>query len=202
MRLLAHHQGQARADPALAAVGRRLRPGRVHAPGPPQDGVRRRRAPPAQSSGARHDHGPALRGRLLRGHRHGPRAQVPQGRGQGGVQQPAELHRGHQRALRAAAARRHRQAGGGKAVRARRPDVRRVPGAEVRRQVRALLLRQRYLPTVLLRALLGHHPLAAGQGVPQAPGEGGRRPAQGRPLPLVLMKGREGRLAPGRRLNL
>lgn len=49
VRVLPHHQGQARADPALAALGRRLRPGRIHAPRPPQDRVRRRRAPAPES---------------------------------------------------------------------------------------------------------------------------------------------------------
>ena len=39
---------------------------------------------------------------------------------------------------------------------------------------------------VLLRALLGHHPLPAGPRVPQAAGEGGRRPAARCALPLVL----------------
>lgn len=77
-------------------------------------------------------------------------------------------------------------AGGGEAVRARRPDVRRVPGGPVRRQVCALLLRQCDLPAVLLRALLGHHPLPARPRVSQAAGQGRRRPAPGRTLPLVL----------------
>lgn len=40
---------------------------------------------------------------------------------------------------------------------------------------------------VLLRALLGHHPLAAGTGVPQAAGQGGGGQAARRALPLVLM---------------
>ncbi|CAN7990801.1 unnamed protein product [Ixodes hexagonus] len=181
-----HHQGQARADPALAAGRRRLRAGRLAAARPTQDRLRGRRAQAAQGRRAGHDHGPAVRRRLLRGHRHGPGAQVPQGRRPRGLLQPAELHRRHQRPLRPAAARGHREAGGSEAVRAGRPDVRRVPGGPVRRQVRALLLRQRDLPAVLLRALLGHDPLAARPRVPQAAGEGGRRPAPGSTLPLVL----------------
>lgn len=40
--------------------------------------------------------------------------------------------------------------------------------------------------TVLLRALLGDDPLAAGARVPQAPGQGGRGSAPGRALSLVL----------------
>ncbi len=35
-----------------------------------------------------------------------------------------------------------------------------------------------HLFSVLLRAVLGHHPLQAGQGVSQAAGEGGRGQAQ------------------------
>ncbi len=78
-------------------------------------------------------------------------------------------------------------------VRAGRPAVRRVPGRAVRRQVRALLLRQRDLPAVLLRTVLGHHTLAPGQGVPQAAGQGGRRQAQDRAIQVVLRKnGRKG----------
>ena len=57
------------------------------------------------------DHGSAVWRRLLRRHRHRPRAQVPERRRPRGVLQPAELHQRHQRALRAAAARRHRQEG-------------------------------------------------------------------------------------------
>lgn len=92
-----------------------------------------------------HDHEPAVRRRVLRWHRHRPRAQVPEGCGPGGLLEPAELHIGDFRALRAAAARGHRQAGGGEALRTGRSDVRRVPGPAVQRQVRALLLRQRHL---------------------------------------------------------
>ena len=63
------------------------------------------------SSRAGDDHGPAVRRRVLRGHRHRPRAEVPQGGGARRLLQPAELHRGDQRALRPTAAGRHRQEG-------------------------------------------------------------------------------------------
>ena len=63
------------------------------------------------TSGARHDHGPAVRRSLLRRHRHRPRAALPQGRGQGRLLQPAELHRRHLRQVRPAPARRDRQEG-------------------------------------------------------------------------------------------
>jgi len=49
VRVLPDYQGQARADPAVAPVGRRLRPGRFHAAGPPQDRLRRRCATSAES---------------------------------------------------------------------------------------------------------------------------------------------------------
>ncbi|CAH0757665.1 unnamed protein product [Diatraea saccharalis] len=76
----------------------------------------------------------------------------------------------------------------GEAVRAGRPDVRRVRGRALRLQVRAVLLRQRHVSTVLLRALLGDDPLSSRARVPQAPGEGGRRPPARRALPLVLVR--------------
>lgn len=41
--------------------------------------------PPPPRSGAGHDHGPLVRRRLLRRHRHRPRAEVPQGSGAGGL---------------------------------------------------------------------------------------------------------------------
>lgn len=68
-------------------------------------------APPLPSSpcsGAGHDHGPFVRRGLLRRHRHGPRAEVPQGGGASGLLQSAELHCCYQRSLCAAAARRDR----------------------------------------------------------------------------------------------
>lgn len=89
-----------------------------------------------------------------------------------------------------------------------------MPRTTLRWQVCAIFLRKRYLLTstitkgafiaprarnrtnhsffslvlfaVLLRALLGHNPLEAGQGVPQAAGQRGCRPAEGRAIPLVL----------------
>lgn len=76
--------------------------------------------------------------------------------------------------------------GGGEAVCSGRPDVRRVPGRALRRQVRPVFLCQRHLPAVLLRVLLGQHPLPGRPWVPQAAGEGGRRPPSTRLLPLEL----------------
>lgn len=78
--------------------------------------------------------------------------------------------------------------GGGEAVRAGRSDVWRVPGRSLRRQVRPVLLCQRHMPAVLLRVLLGQHPLARRPRVPQTAGEGGRRPTTPRLLPLELME--------------
>lgn len=63
-------------------------------------------------------------------------------------------------------------AGGGQTVRPGRPDVRRVPGGTLRGQVCPLLLCQRHLSAVLLRILLGQHPLASRPRVSQATGEG------------------------------
>lgn len=79
-----------------------------------------------------------------------------------------------------------RAAGGSEAIRVGRPAVRRVPGDSLWRQVCSLLLRQRHLPAVLLRVLLGRHPLAGRPGIPQAAGEGRRRPASPHLLPLEL----------------
>lgn len=79
-------------------------------------------------------------------------------------------------------------AGGSEAIRARWPAVRRVPGNSLRWQVRAVLLRQRHLSAVLLRVLLGGHPLPRRARVSQAPGEGGRRPAASHLLPLELSR--------------
>lgn len=76
--------------------------------------------------------------------------------------------------------------GGSEAIRAGRPAVRRVPGNSLRRQVCTVLLRQRDLPPVLLRVLLGGHPLPRRTRVSQAPGEGGRRSAPAHLLPLEL----------------
>lgn len=107
VRVLAYHQGQAGADPSLAAGGRGLRAGHVEPPcaGAPSHGVRGRRAPPAQGARAGTHHGPAVRGRVLRRHRHGSRPQVSQGGGPGGLHQPAVLHRRHLGQVRPAAAR-------------------------------------------------------------------------------------------------
>lgn len=159
-----------------------------------------------------HDHEPTVRRRVLCWHRHGSRAQVPERRWSSGVLEPAELHIGHFRAVRPAAACGHWQAGGGEAVRPRRPDVRRVPGPAMQRQVRSVLLRERHMPpgefqnengrlflvlrvvfllfTVLLRAMLGHHPFEAGSRVPQAIGQGGSRSSPRRSFPLVLIANR------------
>lgn len=76
--------------------------------------------------------------------------------------------------------------GGGEAVRPGRPDVWRVPGGSLRGEVRPLLLCQRHLPAVLLRVLLGQHPLESRPRVSQATGERGRRPPSTRLLPLEL----------------
>jgi len=76
--------------------------------------------------------------------------------------------------------------GGGEAVRPGRPDVRRVPGRALRGKVRPVLLRQRHLPAVLLRVLLGQHPQPGRPRVPQAAGQRGGGPAAPDPLPLEL----------------
>ena len=47
-----------------------------------------------------------------------------------------------------------------------------------------------YFP-VLLRAVLGHHPLPAWARVPQAAGEGGRGPTQDDAIQMVLKKERK-----------
>ena len=78
--------------------------------------------------------------------------------------------------------------GGSEAIRPGRPAVRRVPGHALRWQVCAVLLRQCHLPPVLLRVLLGSHPLPGRPRVPQAPGEGGRGPAATHLLPLELSR--------------
>lgn len=82
--------------------------------------------------------------------------------------------------------------GGGEAVRPGRPDVRRMPGGALRGQVCPVLLRQRHLPAVLLRVLLGQHPLTSRPRVSQAAGEGGRGPPSPRVLPLELRRGAGG----------
>lgn len=67
-------------------------------------------------SGAGNHHGPAVRGRVLRGHRHRPGAQVPEGSRSSVVLESAELHRSHQRSLRSAPVGRHWQAGRNRAA--------------------------------------------------------------------------------------
>ena len=54
------------------------------------------------------------------------------------------------------------------------------------RQICSFLLRQRNLPPVLLRVLLGHHPLPCWSTVSQAPGQGAGGPPPHRPISLVL----------------
>lgn len=83
--------------------------------------------------------------------------------------------------------------GGSEAIRAGWPAVRRVPGDALRREVCTVLLRQRHLSAVLLRVLLGGHPLARRTRVSQTPGEGGRRPTPSHLLPLELSGRRRGR---------
>jgi hypothetical protein len=76
--------------------------------------------------------------------------------------------------------------GGGEAVRPRWPAVWRMPGSSLRRQIRPFLLRQRYLPAVLLWALLGTDPLTPRSRVPQTPRKGGGGSSARSALPLVL----------------
>lgn len=91
-------------------------------------------------------------------------------------------------------------AGGSEAIRAGRPAVRWVPGDSLRREVCAVLLRQRHLPAVLLRVLLGGHPLTRRTRVSQTPGEGRRRPTPSHLLPLELSgRRREGERQQGSR---
>lgn len=78
-------------------------------------------------------------------------------------------------------------AGGGEAVRAGRSDVWWMSGCSLRRKVRPFFLCQRHLSAVLLRVLLGEHPLTRRPRVPQTAGEGGRRSTSARVLPLELM---------------
>lgn len=68
-----------------------------------------------------------------------------------------------------------------------------MPGNSLRREVCTVLLRQRHLSAVLLRVLLGGHPLARGTRVSQTPGEGGRRPTPSHLLPLELSGRQRGR---------
>jgi len=78
--------------------------------------------------------------------------------------------------------------GWSEAVRSRWPDLRRMCRRSQRRQVCSVLLCQRDLSAVLLWAVLGAYPLRAGPRVPQAAGEGRRRPASRNALPLVLRR--------------
>ena len=169
----------------LAAQWRRLRIRCFHATGSTEDRFRWGRASTTEGSGACHDHGSTVRGRLLRRHRHWPRAEVPEGRRQSCLLQPAELHCRHQCSLRAAATCRHWETGGDQALHPRRPNLRRVSGHPVRGQVCALLLREHHLSAVLLWELLGEHPLGPGQGEPQALDQGGWA-SQGHSLSMVL----------------
>lgn len=73
--------------------------------------------------------------------------------------------------------------------------MRRVPGNSLRWEVCSILLRQRDVSSVLLRVLLGCHPLTRRPRVSQAPGEGGRRSTSSHLLPLEL----SGRQAGSRR---
>lgn len=82
--------------------------------------------------------------------------------------------------------------GGGEAVCAGRPAVRRMPGSTLWRKVRPVLLRQCHLSAVLLRVLLGEHPLPRRTRVPQAAGQRGSRPSPPDPLPLELKTGEPG----------
>lgn len=77
--------------------------------------------------------------------------------------------------------------GGGEAVRAGRSDVRWMSGCSLRRKVCPFFLCQCHLSAVLLRVLLGEHPLTRRPRVPQTAGEGGRRSTSACVLPLELM---------------
>lgn len=83
--------------------------------------------------------------------------------------------------------------GGSEAICPGWPAVRWVSGHSLRGEVCALLLRQRHLSAVLLRVLLGSHPLSGWPWVPQAAGEGGRGPTATHLLPLELKLNRRGR---------
>ena len=76
--------------------------------------------------------------------------------------------------------------GWGEAVRSWWPDLWRVCRRSQRRKVCPVLLCQCDLSAVLLRAVLGAHPLRAGPRVPQASRERRRRPASRDAFPLVL----------------
>lgn len=76
--------------------------------------------------------------------------------------------------------------GGSEAICVGWSDVRWMPGHTLWWEVCTLLLRQRHLPAVLLRVLLGQHPFPCWPGVPQTTGEGGRRSATPRSLSLEL----------------
>ena len=77
-------------------------------------------------------------------------------------------------------------AGWSEAVCAGWPDVWWVSWVSLCRQVCPFLLCQRHLPSVLLWILLGANPLPPWPWVPQAPRQGGSRPASSRSLSLVL----------------
>lgn len=72
-----------------------------------------------------------------------------------------------------------------------------MPGGALRGEVCPLLLCQRHLPAVLLRVLLGQHPLEGRPRVSQATGEGGGRPPSTRVLPMELSGGSRVSPAPG-----
>ncbi len=82
--------------------------------------------------------------------------------------------------------------GGGEAVRVGWPAVWRMSGGTLWWQVCPILLRQCHLPAVLLRVLLGKHPLPRRPRVPQAAGQRGSRPSPADPLPLELKTGTPG----------
>lgn len=76
--------------------------------------------------------------------------------------------------------------GGSEAICPGWPAVWWVPGHTLWGQVCTLFLCQCHLSAVLLWILLGSHTFACRARVPQAPGEGGRRPASPYLLPLEL----------------
>src|SRR6218665_259137 len=61
-----------------------------------------------------------------------------------------------------------------------------MPRNSQRRKVCSVLLCKCPLSTVLLRALLGRHPLLARTRVPQTPRQGGDRPTPSHAVPLVV----------------
>ncbi len=62
-----------------------------------------------------------------------------------------------------------------------------MSGCSLRRKVCPFFLCQCHLSAVLLRVLLGEHPLTRRPRVPQTAGEGGRRSTSARVLPLELI---------------